>query len=182
MSLKINGERIVLKIPEMEDVKNLCRYINDKAVARFTTIPYPYKLEHAKDFIKRARRRMKKKEGYEFSIFLKETGEIIGGVALVNINKTNENAELGYWLARKYWGQGLMSEAVKLILEFGFKKLKLHKIYARVCEPNKRSSHLLEKFGFKLEGKLREHWKGKFSRKWYDEFMYGLLKEEWKSI
>ncbi|MEM5879615.1 MAG: GNAT family protein [Candidatus Aenigmatarchaeota archaeon] len=182
MSLRINGERIFLKIPEMKNAKAICKYANDKAIARYTTIPHPYKLKHAKNFVKRVKQKMKKKESYEFSIVLKETGEIIGGIGLINISKFHKNAELGYWLAKKYWGQGLMSEAMKLILDFGFNKLKLHKIYARVYKPNKRSSHLLEKFGFKLEGNFRKHLKGRFSNKWYDELRYGLLREEWKSI
>lgn len=182
MSLKINGERIFLKIPEMKDAKAIYKYARDKEIARYTTIPHPYKLKHAKEFIKKARQKLKKKEGYEFSIVLKETNEIIGGIGLNHVNKFNQNAEVGYWLAKRYWGQGLMSEAMNLILNFGFKKLKLHKIYARVYKPNKRSSRLLKKFGFKLEGNFRKHLKGRFSNKWYDELRYGLLKEEWKSI
>lgn len=61
-------------------------------------------------------------------------------------------AEMGYWLGRKYWGGGMMTDAVKSIVSFGFKNLKLHRIYAGVFLFNKGSARVLEKNGFKLEG------------------------------
>jgi len=182
MVLKLEGERIILKIPEQKDAKKICKYINDKAVARYTTLPHPYKLKHAKEWIKKANKNFRNKTSYEFSIILKETDEIIGGIGLTHVDKNNKNAEVGYWLARKYWGQGLAKEALNLILKFGFKTLKLHKIYARAYCINKRSIGLLKRFGFKLEGNFRKHLKGRFSDKWYDELRFGLFREEWKSI
>ena len=70
-------------------------------------------------------------------------------------------------------------EAVKLILSFGFKELKLHKIYAHLFEQNIGSKKLLEKSGFKLEGKLKEtRYRNK---KWHNELRYGILISECKN-
>lgn len=59
---------------------------------------------------------------------------------------------MGYWLGQKYWGGGIMTDAVKDITSFGFKDLKLRRIYAKVYPFNKGSMRVLEKNGFKLEG------------------------------
>jgi len=64
-----------------------------------------------------------------------------------------------------------------LILSFGFKKLKLKRIQARVFHKNKNAQKLLEKLGFKLEGRLRK--KTFFKNQWFDDFIYGILKDEY---
>jgi RimJ/RimL family protein N-acetyltransferase len=114
----------------------------------------------------------------ELGIELKETGQIIGVMSLMHIDPASKNAEAGYWLGKKYWGQGIAKEALKLILEFGFKKLELVRIYARVTHPNIASARLLERCGFKYEGRMR---KSTFTNgKWMDDLMYAILKEEYK--
>ena len=97
-------------------------------------------------------------------------------ISLMNIDEKNKNAEIGYWLGKKYWGKGIMREAVKLILQFGFKKLKLERIYAKVLHPNVASAKLLEKSGLRYEGRLR---RATLRRgRWYDDLCFGILKTE----
>ena len=83
-------------------------------------------------------------------------------------------------MSKKYWGQEIASEALKLILDFGFKKLKLMRFYARVMHPNIASMKLLEKAGFKYEGRMRKHiFK---NGKWMDELRYAILREEHEKL
>ncbi|MBO3800009.1 MAG: GNAT family N-acetyltransferase [Candidatus Brockarchaeota archaeon] len=56
----------------------------------------------------------------------------------MHVDRKNQNAEVGYWLARKYWGQGL-AKALRLVLDLGFERLKMRKTYARGMHPNARS-------------------------------------------
>lgn len=109
---------------------------------------------------------------------MKATGQIIGMISLMNVSEKNRNAEIGYWLGKKYWGKGYATEAVSLILRYGFKELKLFRIWARVFHPNLTSIRLLEKVGFTLEGRLRNNIKK--SGRWLDELCYGILKTEYK--
>lgn len=85
--------------------------------------------------------------------------------------------ELGYWLAKPDWGQGLMTAAVRAYCRYAFEGLALHKLEAKVFDPNTASWRVLEKCGFKLEGYLREHEyrHGAF----LDDREYGLLRAEW---
>lgn len=89
----------------------------------------------------------------------------------------NAVAELGYWLAKPYWGQGLMTAAVRAFCRYAFDTLALHKLEAKVFDPNTASWRVLEKCGFKLEGYIREHAfrHGVF----LDDREYGLLRSEW---
>ena len=122
--------------------------------------------------------KMRKKKTFSLGIELKETKEIIGMVSLMNVDYDNKNAEIGYWLGKKYWGKGIMKEAIKLILDFGFKKLKLVRIYAKVMHPNITLAKLLEKSGFKYEGRMR---KTILRRgKWMDDLRYSILNSEFK--
>jgi len=178
MPIKLIGEKINLRSIKRSDADSIFKYANDKVIAKFVTTPYPYKLKDAYDYIRKSQVGMRKKDMYNFGIELKETGEIIGMISLMDVDYENKNAELGYWLARKYWGQKIMPEALRLILKFGFTDLKHKRIYARVMHFNNRSAFLLEKFGFKYEGRLR---KTTFRRRrWLDELRYSILKEEFK--
>jgi len=96
----------------------------------------------------------------------------------MNIDYKNMNAEIGYWLGKEYWGKKIMKEAVFLILGFGFEQLKLVRIYARVMHPNIASAKLLEKQGFKYEGRLRKATLRE--DKWMDELRYSILRNEFK--
>lgn len=85
-------------------------------------------------------------------------------------------AEIGYWLARPFWGQGIMTDAVRAFVRYAFSELELLRLTAHVFENNVASSRVLEKNGFLLEGKLREHFfkDGNF----LDARLYGLLKHD----
>ena len=94
----------------------------------------------------------------------------------MDINPRAKRAEMGYWVGRKYWKQGIATEAAKAMLEFGFKKLGLHSVIARYFDINPASGRVMEKCGMKYEGTLR-------SSDWNnqgicDASYYALLKSE----
>jgi len=90
------------------------------------------------------------KKGEKFILAI-INNQVVGCVSLDNLTK-NHKAELGYWLTESYWGQGIVSEAVKQIVDHGFNKLKLKRIYAYTFTPNKASQKVLLKNGFTKEG------------------------------
>ena len=82
--------------------------------------------------------------------------QLIGGVGLVGISR-GENAEIGYWLAREFWGQGIMTQVVRRLCGFAFDQYELHRIYAQSFATNSASACVLKKSAFELEGTLRSH-------------------------
>ncbi|MFH1668995.1 MAG: GNAT family protein [Candidatus Woesearchaeota archaeon] len=181
MKTVLKGERIYLKIPTMKDVDAIKTHINDKHIVRFMdTIPHPYKRSDGEWYIKHmVQKKLREDTGYLFSIFLKETDELIGGMGICNISKKHKNAEIGYWIGKKFWRNGYARESLNLLLKFGFKKLKFEKMYARTFYHNDASSGLLMKAGFKDEGCLRRHIF--HNNKWHDERRFGLLRSEYET-
>jgi RimJ/RimL family protein N-acetyltransferase len=138
---------------KLDDVNSLVKYANNKKIAANLTdqFPHPYTLDNGKAFIEMA------SKGNPISIFAIEiNGEAVGGIGLhpqTDIHK--KNAELGYWLAEPYWGKGIVSNAVKEIVTYGFENFDIDRIFARPFGTNIGSQKVLEKAGFILEGTFK---------------------------
>lgn len=179
MKLRLETQRINLRKLKISDAKFIYQNTKDKEVTKYTfVIPPPFEFKKAEKFIKKTQREWKKKIAFEFGIELRENKKLIGTIHLSEINYKNKDANIGFWLSKKYWGKGLAKEALNLILNFGFKKLKLKRIQARVLHKNIRARNLLKSSGFKLEERLRK--KTFFKNKWYDDLIYGLLREKYR--
>ncbi|MBS3174696.1 GNAT family N-acetyltransferase [Candidatus Woesearchaeota archaeon] len=154
--MEIKSKKFTLRYFKKGDEISLQKNINNKNIADMAlTIPYPYKPKDAKKWVKENLQgyRHKNKEKINFVIDINR--EVVGSIGLIDIKKDHK-AEIGYWLAEKYWGQGIMTEAVNLILNYGFKKLKLKRIYGKVFTFNKGSQKVLKKAGFSYEGYLKK--------------------------
>ena len=101
-------------------------------------------------------------------------GEIVGSVGIHKIAKSHQ-AEIGYWLAEQHWGNGIMTEAVKLITKLSFNELKLKRVYAYAFSFNKASQKVLAKAGFKFEGILKKN--SKKDNKFIDDYLFAKIKK-----
>ncbi len=108
---------------------------------------------------------------------LKEDDVVIGECCLWNFDPSFQCAEIGYELHPRYWHRGLMAEALREVLAYGFQEMGLHRIEASPFAGNIRSKNLLIKLRFKSEGTLRERYL--FRGRFLDQMYFGLLKEEW---
>ena len=113
--------------------------------------PHPYRLEHAREFIRRAG------EASPRTVFAIATDdEAIGSIGLMPGRDVHRfTAELGYWLAEPYWGRGIVTMAVQAAVLYAFEELGLRRVYAEPYATNPASARVLEKAGFRLEGRLR---------------------------
>jgi len=114
-----------------------------------------------------------------FAIEKKFDRELIGCCGLTNINWKEGHGEVSIYIGEKKWqSKGYASDALRLLLEYGFKELRLHRIYGIIFEYNDASIKFFEKNGFEFEGRHREarFWDGKF----YDELVYGILDREYQ--
>lgn len=172
--LKLNGKRVILRPLKFSDAFDICSNIQDPKIAEQKLwIPHPFKLRDAKNLIQKAKKSLRTKKEFVFGIELKAKKEVIGCIALREVDL---EYEIAYWLGKKYRGQGIMTEALKLLLDFAFKKLKLHRVWCDVFSDNLASQKLLKKMEFKKEGRHREaHWHW---GRWRDSVHYGLLDRE----
>ena len=83
-------------------------------------------------------------------------GKVIGTFVIRDINIKRKSCEIAYGLSPCFWGQGYFQEAMKLVITYLFKKLKFHRILAKVHINNKKSIRSLKNIGFKYEGKMRD--------------------------
>jgi ribosomal-protein-alanine N-acetyltransferase len=166
----LQSDRLILRPFTMEDVNDVYLYSSDDIVTKYLTWP-------THDSIEQTRRSvelffMGKKGAY--AIELKSEHKCIGCIDL-RICAEHEKAEFGYVLNRQYWNLGYMSEALNLILDFSFAKLKLNRVEATHYVGNEGSGRVMEKCGMKYEGKgLKEV---KIKGTFYDVIHYGILRE-----
>ncbi len=173
-------DRLILREYTVDDAKSIMKIFNQKEVMKWIHgVPYPCTLNQVKKILKE-----NEKGAYYFAITVRKEDKIIGSIWFRHLEEeTNYKiAELGYLIDKDEWGRGYVTEAITKIIQWGFKNLKLNKIYETTCIENKPSQKILKKFKFKLEGRLRKHFNIRFVNKWCDEEIYGLLKEEWKNI
>lgn len=140
--------------------------------------PKSFSIKDQKEWIKKNLLKVKEHRAYIFGINFEKNNEIIGVISLEKFNWKNKNAQIGYWLSKEYWGKGIIPEAVKTILTFAFKKLKLHRVYGAVFAENLKSQKVLEKCGFIKEG-ITRHATFRYN-KWHDKIRYGILSNEFK--
>ena len=158
-----------------EDAKSLAKNINNKKIYKNTLrIPYPYGLKDAKKWIDENLKELKKENPSMVNFVININDEVAGSIGFDNLE--SHKAEIGYWLAEKYWNRGIMTQVVKLVTKFGFQGLKLKRIYVFAFLFNKASQRVLEKTGFKKEGILKNNVikDGKIM----DDYLYAKIKKE----
>ncbi len=136
-----------------KDIENLSRLGNNPNVARFMTdgFPSPYTPENAQAFIT-----MANSETPPRILAITFDSKAIGGIGIHPQSDIHrQNAELGYWLGEPFWGKGIMTEAIRQMVQYGFNHWPVNRIFARPYHTNIGSQRALEKAGFMLEARLQ---------------------------
>jgi len=150
---KLVGEKVYLSPISMDDVETFMHWVNDSEI----TFALPkhsriYSLLQEKEDIEKMAR-----GGNALTIIDKETNNVIGTCSFMNIDHLNRNAEIGIMIGDKnYWSQGYGSDALRLLLNFGFNVRNYHNIYLHVRSFNERAIACYEKVGFKRQGVKRD--------------------------
>jgi len=171
----LESDRLILRPLRRGDEEQIMAYANYEENWKYTLVDlFPYYREHAEDFISRSLRGWEVGDHFIFGIHHRTEGRLIGAVDL----RLHEDrcAEIGYLIEKPMWGQGIVPEAVRLVLGFSFGPLKLHRIEAGIFSENPRSMRVLEKLGFTREGVSRERY-FRLGR-WMDAINYAILDHE----
>lgn len=178
----LETERLVLRPFAAEDIDDIVAAINFREVwATTLLIPHPYAAADAQHWVTIASEGWESGRTASFAIVPQEgerAGRISGGVGLSSISAEHRKAELGFWLTPSLWGQGIMTEAARAVVRFGFEALALNRIFAGHFDGNHASRRVQKKLGFRYEGVLRQD-VVKDGRP-VDHVMMALLREEFE--
>jgi len=144
-----NGTEFTLRKWTIRDLESLVKHANNYNIAKnmSNAFPFPYTEIFGRRYISKA---IIIKPTRVFAIAI--NNETIGSIGVYPQTDIHcRNAEMGYWLAEQYWGQGIMPEAIKQMVEYSFANLDIDRIFARPFGTNTASQRVLEKAGFSLE-------------------------------
>lgn len=176
----LETERTLLRPLTYDDLDDMYSYCSVPAVAEFTTWEAHQSKEDTKGFIDFVMNRYEVDKLGPWGIEDKQTKRLIGSCNYLGCDSNSMRVELGYVLSDQYWNQGIMTEVVSKIIQFGFEEVGLERIQARCMVDNTGSAKVMEKVGMKFEGVLRNYMKVKNELR--DLKMYAILKEDFHSI
>lgn len=159
---------------KQSDIENVVKHANNYNVARYLTnaFPHPYTSEDSKAYIE-----LVANENPAKVFAIDVGGYAVGSIGIFQQTDVHcKNAEIGYWLSEEYWGQGIMSEAIKQMVEYGFKTFDITRIFARPFGINAQSHKALLKAGFIQEAVFKNTiFK---NNEFYDEVFFVVYKPE----
>lgn len=183
MTFHLETTRLVLKPHTLANAEKLNAWENDPELLYYNDDQPEDRtresLEDTRTFLERIAQAGEGSRILHFAIHLKENDELIGNGMVGFIDRYNRSCRLGITIGEKrYWGAGLGREALAVVIDYCFEMLGMNRIGAEVYAFNQRSVRLFESLGFRREGVIRQSvWKsGSFS----DEYVYGLLRDEWQ--
>ena len=171
----LKSERLTLREFHDNDFEAVHAYATDIDVVRYMDWG-PNSEAETRDFLDRAQSHASAnpRTGYELAVVQTATGGLIGGIGL---HADGHKAMLGYCFARSAWGQGYATEAARLLLDFGFESLGIHRVWAGCDSENAASLRVLGKLGMRREGCLRHDCQ--IQGEWRDTILFAILDDEW---
>lgn len=173
----IETERLRLRKLTMRDAQDIYAYSQDPLVAKYVLWDAMVSLAEAKNYIRYMLRKYRLGEPASWGIEWKATGQVIGTIGFMWIQKDNASAEAGYSLNRQFWNKGIMTEALGGLIDYGFRVMNLNRIEAQHETENPASGAVMRKCGMAKEGTLRQRMmnKGKF----VDVDLYAILRKDY---
>ena len=169
----LSTERLNLRRISAEDEEEIFFLRSDKEMLQFLDRDPTRSIDEARSWMRTINEGVDDNQYITWAIALKHDRRLIGTITFWNIKKEHYRAEIGYALHPLFQGQGLMQEAMTVVLEYGFNTIKLHCVEANVNPNNTRSIQLLEKNGFVREAYHRENYY--YNGHFLDSAIYSLI-------
>jgi ribosomal-protein-alanine N-acetyltransferase len=175
---KLETERFILREVVERDYSAIYDIYSDEDAVKYQQIKAMTTIEQAKKAVEFFVSGFKNKKFIRWCITFKENNEVIGLISLHDFDTWNSKVEVGYMLNKKYWGQNVMSEASKEIINYAFKVMELNRIEALIDPENIASIKLNEKLGFMKEGLKKEAAYNRRTDKYEDRVIFGIIKSK----
>ncbi|MFI0491070.1 GNAT family N-acetyltransferase [Flavobacterium sp.] len=169
----LETERLILRRLVNDDFNEVLALRSDKETMKYIPRPLAKTKEDAMEHIALIDLRIESNEGINWGITLKNDSKLIGIIGHYRLKPEHYRAEIGYMLLPEYHGKGIMTEAIKEVVNYGFKIMRLHSIEALIDPRNSASENVLKKNGFVKEAHFieNEYYEGQF----LDTVVYSIL-------
>jgi ribosomal-protein-alanine N-acetyltransferase len=175
---EIITDRLILRQFNENDALDMFHnWANDNQVTRYLSWPTHKDIEVSKRVIGSWIESYANDETYQWAIALKESNMVIGAISVITISDSHMNCEIGYCIGKDFWGQGIVTEALKGVISFLFYEVGFERIAAFHHSENIASGKVMKKAGMKYEGRMR-HFHKNSSGAFVDCDLYSILKEE----
>ena len=170
----LETERLRLRQLTIADTEDLHAYYSDPETAIYVPFTAFTSITKTEELIGRVSKSFDEKDSIMFGVERKSDGKIMGITDIYRLSLPNHRMELGWGLAKEFWGYGYMTEAVREFIRFGFEEMGLHRIEAECQTDNIRSIRVAERCGMTLEATRAENEinKGKF----VSNYVYAIIR------
>lgn len=179
LEFTLETARLHLRPIREADAKLMWPYVSNPELPKYMCWNAHQDISETKKFCRICEQKLQSGKGITWSIFYNDSfcGLIgLDGICHVEAAIRYDSAGLGYWLAPEYRKKGIMTEATKAVLCFGFEQIQLHKITAMHFKENMASKGVIQKLGFRLVGYQKED--AYRDGKWHDHVLYEMLEHE----
>jgi [ribosomal protein S5]-alanine N-acetyltransferase len=179
--MEIETPRLILREFREDDWPAVLDYWNDPGSQRYNP-DLPDRERFVRDLVAMfvASQAEEPRRRWQLALVNKQDGRLIGNCGIRVNNPDLGEANIGYELNPRDWGNGYATEAATAIVRFGFEELKLHRIWAECVADNTGSARVLEKLGMRREAHFREH--QYYRNRWWDTLIYAILAHEWRIV
>lgn len=176
-TVSIETERLILRRFAPEDAEDMYHHwASDPEVTRFLTWPPHASVEATRALLRHWSQTYVDGGVFNWAIVWRESGRVIGSIAVVRLTEEIDAAEIGYCLSRAWWGRGIMPEALRAVEDYLFDTVHVNRISAGHDVNNPKSGRVMDKAGMKLEGILRQF--GKNNQGICDMAIHAILRSD----
>lgn len=154
--IELTTGRLILRQLKATDDNEIFKLRSDDDINQYLDRPKETSIEESRQFILRINNGINENKSFYWAITLKENPRLIGTICLWNISEDKKTVELGYELNKKFQGQGIMSEAIKKVIEFAFQNIGVATIEAYTHKDNLKSTSLLLKNNFSIDSTRKD--------------------------
>jgi len=174
------GDGIVLRELEPADAAAAFVWGGDPQFFRFMTVDEVATEDEERTLLIewQSEARARPRRQYRLGVVETDSATLVGIVRLGVVNPDQKEADLGYGMRRDRWGRGVATAAATLLVDFGFRELGLHRVFAYHDPANHASRRVMEKLGMTYEGTLRQNMFGRGT--WRDSALRAVLEDEWR--
>ncbi len=174
---RLETERLILRKLSLGDAESMFKnWASDDEVTKYLVWESHKNLEVTKEYLKNIVKEYENPKNFDWCIELKSIGEPIGTIGCKGLDENIKKIEVGYCIGRRWWGNGIMAEALKEVINFLIFKVGINRIEACHDVRNFASGIVMQKAGMRFEGLLREAYI--FHNSVKDVCVYSILKKD----